>query len=171
MASAQSTSFRRRARIARRVLARRDERGLMVRMVGWRLLVSTLKHVVPLRRLVAIAGGGTPAGARAGRLPAQARIVELARLACRPRLLGSNENCLDRSLIAYRYLRAAGASPALVIGVGQDQGAVRGHAWLTIGNDEEGGEPHRAHEDFKELVRFAADGSMVTRGSTPTPLR
>jgi hypothetical protein len=133
----------------------------MARMVAWRLLVSTLKHIIPLTRLVAIAGGGTPVGAAAGRLPPQARILELARLACRPRLFGSNDNCLDRSLIAYRYLRAAGASPSLVIGVGRAEGSVRGHAWLTAGDDQLG-EPHGTHEEFKELLRFTADGSMVT---------
>jgi hypothetical protein len=161
VASTQPTSFRRRARIARQVLARPGERGLMLRMLVWRLLVSTLKHVVPIRRLVTIAGGATPARAAAGGFPPQARIIELARLACRPRLIRSRDNCLDRSLIAYRYLRAVGATPSLVIGFGRDAGGVRGHAWLTI-DGQEVGEPHTTHADFKELLRFAADGSMVT---------
>ena len=133
----------------------------MVRMLVWRLLISTLKHVVPIRRLVAIAGSGTPARAAAARFPPQARIFELARLACRPRLIRSQDNCLDRSLIAYRYLRAVGATPCLVIGLGRDADGVRGHAWLML-DGEEVGEPHTTHEEFKELVRFAGDGSMAT---------
>jgi hypothetical protein len=161
VAPAEASLFKHRARIVREVLAHRDERGLVVRMLMWRLLVSTLKHVVPIRRLVTIASGSKPGVAAAGTLPSPNRIVELARLACRPRLIRSQDNCLDRSLIAYRYLRAAGASPSLVIGFGRDGGAVRGHAWLPIGGNEVG-EPHRTREDFKELVRFTADGTMVT---------
>jgi hypothetical protein len=69
------------------------ERSLMVRMLVSRLLVSTLKHVVPIRRLVAIEKGGAPTRAAARRLPPQARIIELAHLAYRLKLVGSNDNC------------------------------------------------------------------------------
>lgn len=157
MASAEAGSFKHRAGIVRQVLGDRRERGLVVRMLVWRLIVSTLKHIVPIRRLVAIAGSRSP---RRAALPTRERIIELARLACRPRLNGPRDNCLDRSLIAYRYLRAAGDSPSLVVGFGRAGDALRGHAWLVI-NGEEVGEPHTTHEDFGELVRFAADGLMM----------
>lgn len=156
VAHADLISLRRRARVAREVLLVPSERRLIGRMLVWRLIVATLKHVVPIRRLVALAGGRR----KRADLPSQERIVELARLACHPRLVRSRDNCLDRSLVAYRYLRAGGSNPSLVIGFMKDDHAVTGHAWLTI-DDQAVGEPQAAHADFSELLRFAGDGPVL----------
>ncbi len=127
-------------------------------MLGWRALLTTLKHALPITRLVALAASAPPASATTW-LPSPERIVELARLSCRPHLLGSRDNCLDRSLLAYRYLLAAGANPSLVIGVGRPEDAVLGHAWLIM-DEQRIGEPHGAPQGFAEILRFAGDGSI-----------
>ena len=157
VAFGRATSFRRRAGVVRQVLAVPNERRLIVRMVFWRMLVTTLKHAVPIRRVVALAGNA-PRGSAPG-LPPQERIVELAALVCRPRLLRTSDNCLDRTLVAYRYLLAAGASPSVVIGLGRAEDVVHGHAWLML-DGRALGEGHETLADFTELVRFAADGSI-----------
>jgi hypothetical protein len=56
----------------------------------------------------------------------------LIRLACRlTRFSGSN--CLERSLILYRYLGRGGAEPTLVLGFGRGDGKRRlGHAWVVV---------------------------------------
>jgi hypothetical protein len=81
------------------------------------------------------------------------RIVELARLTCRPRLLSSRDNCLDRSLLAYRYLLASGARPALAVGVSRADATILGHAWILI-DGQPLGESHASLEPFTEIVRF-----------------
>lgn len=127
----------------------------MVRMVVWRLLVTTLKHGLGITRLVAFAGG-VPAGSAAGWLPERERIVELAALVCRPRLLRSSDNCLDRSLLAYRYLIAAGVRSSLVIGLGRSEDVVLGHAWLTI-DGRRVGDSHGPLGPFTEILRFTSE--------------
>jgi hypothetical protein len=58
-------------------------------------------------------------------------IATIDRVAAHVRLDGQ-DNCLERSLVAYRFLGRAGASPQLVIGVARDERGVRGHAWVTV---------------------------------------
>jgi len=136
------------------VLAKREERRLLIRMLAWRLLVTTLKHPLAIGRLVALTSSSLPSSVSS--LPPNHRIVELAALACRPRLLRSRDNCLDRSLLAYRYLLAAGASPSLVIGFERPDDAVLGHAWLLV-DGRPVGEPRGTPERFTEIVRFPGD--------------
>jgi hypothetical protein len=95
-------------------------------MSGWTLALPLAKRVLPFERLARIMwhdGGGQ-------------RIREqepfMIRLACRlTRFSGSN--CLERSLILYRYLGRGGAAPTLVLGVGRgDRERRLGHAWLVV---------------------------------------
>jgi hypothetical protein len=102
---------------------------LLARMSGWAALLPALKFLLPLPRLVALV---TPAG----RAPArdQAREQRVARLAERlyrtaPRL--SRDNCLERSLVTYRYLARAGSEPVLVVGM-RKQEELHGHVWVTL---------------------------------------
>lgn len=125
-------------------------------MLAWRVLIPVLKRVMPIARLVSVLRG-TPRGTGSTRFPAPERIVELARLACRVRLLAPRDNCLDRSLIAYRYLIAAGECPALAIGVRRAEAKVLGHAWITIGGRPLG-EPHGSLDLFSEVSSFGPSG-------------
>ncbi len=110
-------------RVSRETFASRSNVLLALRMTTWVLGLPLAKRLVPIERL---AGRMWRDGATE-RLPQ--RELFTMRLACRlTRFSGSN--CLDRSLILYRYLAAAGASPTLVIGISK-QGR-SGHAWVTV---------------------------------------
>ena len=130
---------------------------LVVRMLIWRLALPLLKRTVPIRRLVRVMRTRRPAR---GRLPGSTeRIAALAALVCRPRLLGSEDNCLERSLLAYRYLSAIGARPELVVGVRRERGSTTGHAWVALGGKPVV-EPPDSVTGFVELMKFTGEGRL-----------
>jgi hypothetical protein len=124
-------------------------------MLVWRLVLPTLKRRLPIGRLVMIMRPASPDAAAS--VPPPERIVELARLACRPRLLVWRENCLERSLIAYRYLLATGARPSLALGIGHEGAATIGHAWITIGGAPVG-EARDPLARFSEVISYDGEG-------------
>jgi hypothetical protein len=64
-----------------------------------------------------------------------------------------DDNCLDLSLVTYRYLGQAGADPRLVIAVRKDGRLTRGHAWVTVGGVPVHDSTERL-EDFTSLMTF-----------------
>jgi hypothetical protein len=102
---------------------------LATRMGVWALALPLLKHVVTLPRLARLMWrpGSPQASARD-----VDRILTLSRWAARLRPLPGRGNCLEHSLLAYRYLSAAGASPRVVVGIRRDAGAMAGHVWLEL---------------------------------------
>jgi hypothetical protein len=67
--------------------------------------------------------------ARDRRSTREARIVSLSDRLCRGRL--REGSCLERSLLAYRFLSEAGAAPTLVVAVRQGSDMLEWHAWVT----------------------------------------
>ena len=65
-------------------------------------------------------------------------------------------NCLERSLIGYRYLSAAGATPSLVLGICHDDGQLRGHVWLCLGSRPLA--ESEAIDESTPLLAFGAGG-------------
>jgi hypothetical protein len=125
-------------------------------MVSWSLVLPMLKFALPLPRLVSMMSSRR----RNARDPArEARVAELVRLLYRARALTGSDNCLERSLIAYRYLGAAGADPIVVVGMRPGE-SVEGHVWLTVDGapvvDAAG-----ALEAFVPVVRFDASGKRL----------
>jgi Transglutaminase-like superfamily len=125
-------------------------------MAAWSMLLPVLKRAVPLRRLVVLmwtTGGNVRSEARE-----QAVIALSARVArVRPRL---RSNCLERSLLAYRFLAQAGADPRLVLAVGSVEGGVVGHAWVTL-DGKPVHEPRAAVESFAPLIEFGPRGEAT----------
>lgn len=128
---------------------------LVARMLGWALALPLLKSALPLERLV-------PLMARPGRStvrePAvERRIGTLARLAHRAASAGRRDNCLERCLIAFRYLSAANAGPYLVVGARAAESGIEGHVWLLVD-----GTPVNDHWDkiasFTPVTVFDVDG-------------
>lgn len=125
-------------------------------MLGWRLALPGLKRVLPLPRLVRLVGavehrdGGAPG-------TTVSAVVTAVRRLYRPRIPGA-DNCLERSLLAYRYLLRAGASPELVCGVDRTAQGVVGHAWVMVDGSPVTDRPE-AVERFTPVVRFGPDGS------------
>jgi len=147
------------ARVTARFSSPRDVL-LAVRMFGWALVLPVLKHVVPVKSLAGVmrrAPGASPRD-----LALETRIVTFARWAARLVRWRDGGNCLERGLIAYRYLGAAGAQPTLVVGLSpKEGGGILGHAWVLV-DGHPAGEAASALSIYTPVFAFAADGTLIT---------
>ena len=127
---------------------------LALRMGAWSAALPLLKRVVPLLKLARLAW----AGGAGGRNPRREReIVRLSGALPRLRLARSGANCLERSLLAYRFLAQANADPRLVVGVRREEGAMVGHAWVTL-DGRPVHDTEAAVRQFVPVVEFGPDG-------------
>ena len=126
---------------------------LALRMVGWALVLPVLKVRMPLERLVAVMW--TDARHERDRdVAGERQVVRLASMSHRAITVGRRDNCLERSLIAYRHLAARNAGPLLVLGARTGPGGMEGHVWVTVD-----GEPvHDAPEEIATYVPLTAFG-------------
>lgn len=83
----------------------------------------------------------------------------------RTRPPGARDNCLERGLVAYRYLSRAGAGPELVIGVAKGAQGVHGHVWVSIDGRAVHDSPSTL-AGFEPILVVKSDGSFV---GTPPP--
>ncbi len=141
---------RRRAGVAVRLLASPRDFWLLVRMAAWAPLLPLLKFALPLPRLVRLLA--PQPRARPRDREAERRVTRLSRLLYRSRGIGVRDNCLERSLVTFRYLSLASARPELVVGMRKDEDNFVGHVWVLLD-----GEPvHDAPESLRELVPVMA---------------
>ena len=99
-------------------------------MLAWTLVVPLLKRFFPLPALARLMWADERAASpHRGQ---QQRIVRAARRLLRARSRRSDENCLDRSLVLYRFLSMASLDPRVVLGVRREGDGVIGHAWVTV---------------------------------------
>jgi hypothetical protein len=130
-------------------------------MIGWALVLPALKVRLPLERLVALMW----ADAREGRtrdVVGERQIIRLASVSHRAITAGRRDNCLERSLIAYRHLAARNAHPLLVIGARTGPGGLEGHVWVTV----DGKPVHDEPEEIATYVPLTAFGPRGRRNST-----
>ena len=125
---------------------------------------GVLKHVVPISRLAR--PSPVRPSAESDPVAVRRRIGEVLRIS---RLFGaSGGDCLQRSLLMFRELRDAGAQPSLVFGFRKEEdGRLRGHAWVVCGGTVSGDEP-------SELARFQVAWTLPSEGTAgasarPTP--
>jgi hypothetical protein len=102
---------------------------LVLRMTAWAVVLPLLKFVLPLPRLVRLLSNGW---ARPRDPDRERRVSELATLIYRAQRPGFGDNCLERSLVTYRYLGRLGAEPSLTVAVGKESGDVIGHVWVSV---------------------------------------
>jgi len=116
---------------------------------------GVLKRLIALQRLARWAWrpGVTPADDVAARRAVQAVTRISHRLGSRDR------DCLQRSLVLYRALSAAGVGPRLVLGFRQDGEAVRGHAWVEAGGAGRSVLPEDV-SGYVEAMSFGAGGAL-----------
>jgi hypothetical protein len=127
---------------------------LLLRMLAWRLALPVLKRLVPLPRLVRLAAG------RRGTSPfTPAQVVSASHRLFRERAPSSGD-CLERSLLTYRFLLRAGAAAELVCGVRQGDSTVVGHAWVAVAGAPVDELPE-ALAAYSTLVAFDASGARV----------
>ena len=116
---------------------------LAVRMGSWALVLPILKRVVSLQRLADVMRND---GHGVRNRAYERHVVALSSL-----LRG---NCLERSLLAYRFLARANAQPRLVVGVRSGENGLLGHAWVTVDGKPIHESPVAVSE-FSEIVEFA----------------
>jgi Transglutaminase-like superfamily len=137
--------------------------GLALRMAGWALVLPLLKRVMPLRSLVKLMWLDGRVQRSADREHAIAQFsARLTRL--RPSFHG---NCLERSLLAYRYLAEANAEPRLVIAVSAREDGVMGHAWVTV-DDRPVHDWEADVGEFAPIVEFGTGGLVAKAGREST---
>jgi hypothetical protein len=124
---------------------------LVARMVAWRTVLPVLKYIMPLPRLVQFIDAA-PAGGRR-RFDREERIAQLAKLVFNGSR--SDDECLELSLVTYRYLAMSGARPRLVIGIRKNGRPAGGHAWVTVDGAPVHDSPARLGE-FESLLTFAS---------------
>jgi Transglutaminase-like superfamily len=134
------------------LLASPSDTWLAIRTVGWMYTLPLLKRVLPLPRLVHLMW--RPARASERDLERELRTAHLVRRLCRT----SGGNCLERSLILYRYLARANADPRLVVGMGKPDEFL-GHVWVTVDGRPLLDSPETLR-GYTEVVRFGDDGAQ-----------
>ena len=126
-------------------------------MLGWRLVLPALKWAFPLPRLVRLMWwSGEPDGPSPER---NERIAKLAGGLSGPADIRALDNCLERSLLVYRFLSRAGAEPELVVGFSRSRGTVQGHAWVIVDGQAlyEQDEPL---DEFERVISFGHGGAV-----------
>jgi hypothetical protein len=113
-------------RVSREILRSPSKALLALQMSGWLLVLPLAKRIFPVEDLAKFVWRD----GRARRMPEQDTfMVRLARRLTR----FSGSNCLERSLLIYRFLGRNGANPTLVLGMGRGtERGVIGHAWIVV---------------------------------------
>lgn len=131
-----------------------------LRMAVWVPALPILKRTVPFPRLVRLMAQDGPGPREEER---ELRITRIARLLYRSRTTPMRDNCLERSLVAYRFLGRAGAGPELVVGVRKGEDAVHGHVWVTVDGRPLLEEPADL-DPFVAVMTFQAGGARRSAG-------
>jgi hypothetical protein len=111
-----------------------------------------LKRLLPLPTLVRLMWRPARASQRQSVEHIESIVGRLGRV--------SGDNCLTRSLIAYRLLSRAGAEPMLVMGFA-NEGELVGHTWVNVL-----GRP--LFENPESLARYTAVVSFGANGRSTT---
>jgi hypothetical protein len=131
----------------------------LVRMAAWAPALPFLKFALPLPRLVRLLAAKPR---RRDRDPqAERRIARLAAVLYRARGPGMRDNCLERSLVTYRFLGRANARPELIVGMRVGQPNIVGHVWVTVdGNPVH--DPPRELAEMTQMMSFDPSGELTT---------
>lgn len=110
----------------------RTDSRLLLRAFMWRLALPLLKHLVPLPTLVHVLCAKPLASTADASQRRGPRVESVRHLLAEGGRIVVSSNCLERSLMLYRFLTEAGAGPQLVMGVSKGDTGVAGHAWIEI---------------------------------------
>jgi hypothetical protein len=142
----------------RNSVSRPSDAWLLARMLGWSVVLPIAKRAIRFPRLVRLM---RPRKHTSRRDPKrEAAITSLAAWVFKTRLPGARDNCLERGLVAYRYLSHAGADPHLVMGVAKSMGDVHGHVWVTLDGRPVHDSPATL-EGFETILVFRSDGTLI----------
>jgi Transglutaminase-like superfamily len=125
---------------------------LVVRMTGWVIVLPVLKRVRPLHELARLMWCDARAPSPRER---ELAVLSYAEWLYRGRPL-FGDNCLERSLLLYRFLSEAGLEPTLIVGAQHDGLSVAAHAWVEID-----GRPIGNADGYEPVVAFGPHGRRV----------
>lgn len=145
--------------------------ALLARMLAWWIALPLLKRTTPLPRLVRFAQLDPR---RTARDPArEEKVAALAEWLFKARPRATRDNCLERSLVTYRFLGRLNAAPELVVGLGVTEDATVGHVWVTV----DGRPVHDQQESldpYESVAVFTSDGrrsELRDRAAGPAELQ
>jgi hypothetical protein len=152
---------RSRVRTLRAHLSSPADVWLALRIATWALIIPVLKTAMPLSRLVRLMYRPARGGGR--RVEREERIARFIDWVHRP-FVRADKGCLQRSLLAYRFLSEANAEPRLHVGVQQRDGTVHGHAWISV-DGRPVGDSEVSVNSFTSVATFGWGGAL-TRHAT-----
>ena len=147
---------RRVARVVRSSVSSPGDVFELVSMAAWATLLPILKRLLPLPKLARLVW--TPPRTHRRDLENERRVAALARRLYRSRLVTRDDNCLERSLLTYRFLSRLNADPRLVAGVRRGEEGVLGHVWVTL-DGEPVGESRITLGEYAPIAVFGAGGA------------
>ena len=137
---------------------------LAARVMTWACALPLLKRVLPIRSLVKLVWREPRMEHDTAR---DQRVIAFARFACRLTRWRSGGNCLERGLLAYRFLLEGHAEATLVVGIGKDHSSnIIGHAWVLL-NDAPAGESAASVSEYVPVFAFGPDGSLIRTAANP----
>jgi hypothetical protein len=139
----------------RRLITRPADLWMLARMLAWSAFLPILKRTVPLPRLVSLMQVA-PRGDTRDPIR-EAKVADLAAWVFKSRPRSGRDNCLERSLVAYRFLGRLNAQPELVVGLASGDCGVVGHAWTVVDGQPVHDSP-LALEPYASLIVFGSDG-------------
>jgi len=128
---------------------------LVIGMVAWTMVMPILKRLLPLRALARLMWRSPRLRERDPKR--EAEVVALVDALFRHGRLPRRHNCLERSLIMYRYLSSLNAAPALIVALNRDSQTIHGHAWVLVGGKPVA-EDQQVMEGLETIVRFGPGG-------------
>jgi hypothetical protein len=136
---------------------------LKAEMAAWSLALPLLRRLVTVRRLAALMW----AAPREPSVGSDDQVIRWASRLSRLRPQGQ-ANCLERSLLLFRFLSRGGADPRLVLGVRHVDGTISGHAWIVV-SDTPLLEPQSALADFEPVLEFGHRGAPIHPNDVQLP--
>jgi hypothetical protein len=124
-------------------------------MLFWRVSLPFLKFIVPLPALARFMASDRISD---GRGRNERELVVLRQILIYGGRLFVSPNCFERSLLVFRILSHAGASPNLVVGVSRRDAGIAGHAWVEVD-----GRPVRDCEtpSYQRVATFDQTGHLL----------
>lgn len=142
----------------RRLLSALRDIWTLVRMAAWAPVLPLLKFVLPLPRLVRLVATRPRRGDRD--ILAEQRIARLAAIVYGTRGVGVRDNCLERSLVTYRFLGRANAHPHLVVGMRAGGADLIGHVWVTV-DGHAVHDPPATVQELTQMMSFDESGRLT----------
>jgi hypothetical protein len=128
---------------------------LLTGMLAWAFVLPLLKRILPLPSLARLMWSSAGQGER--RQEREEKIYAFARVIYGRFLTDSN--CLERSLLLYRFLSQNHIDCQLVVGMNKSLEEWRGHAWVLVDGNPFG-EPADSLQQYTPLFTFVDRGRM-----------